>query len=330
MNILVIGGTIFLGRHFVNAAVAAGHTVTLFHRGKSNPDLFPDLEHIYGDRRKDEDLAKLAGRSWDAVYDPSGYFPADVERLLSSLDGQIGHYTFISSISAYSGAGSDRVTEDSPVIPITDEMPRDRVNGENYGAFKAECDRITLERLPDNGLVIRPGLIVGPWDPSDRFTYWPWRVASGGPVLAPGDPDGPVQFIDGRDLAEWSLRLVEGRVTGLFNATGPGTPMSMGSLLEHCRTVTGSNAEFVWADEKFLERENVAPYMEMPLWVPEESNWMSRVDVSRALNHGLVCRPVEDTIRDTQEWFASVERPEGRLRAGLAPERERELLEKLD
>ncbi len=326
MNILVIGGTIFLGRHFVEAALAAGHSITLFHRGKSNPQLFPDVEHIYGDRRNDDDLAKLSGRRWDALYDPSGYFPADVKRLLNVVGDAVDHYTFISSISVYASAGGDMVTEESPVIPISEDMPTDKVTGENYGAFKAECDRLTLENMPGRSLVIRPGLIVGPHDPSDRFTYWPWRIAQGGRVLAPGDPNAPVQFIDGRDLAAWNLRLVEAKGTGVYNATGPSSPISMQAFLEECRDATGSDAEFVWASEEFLLKEEIAPYMQMPLWIPADGNWMSRTDLSRAHAAGLTYRPIGDTVRDTLDWFKGVDRDNGTLRAGITRERELELI----
>ncbi len=330
MNILVIGGTIFLGRHFVDAALKAGHTVTLFHRGKSNPDLFPQIEHIHGDRRSAEDLKKLEGRSWDAVVDPSGYFPKDVELLLGVLGDRIGHYTFISSISAYAGEGTEGPTEDSPVGELTDEMPRDRITPENYGPLKAAAEQKAEEMLPGKVLNIRPGLIVGPNDPSDRFTYWPWRIAAGGDVLAPGEPGESVQFIDVRDLAAWMLRMVERRETGLFNATGPDKPMSMEEFLRTCIDTFDSDVRLCWGSEQFLSEHQVGPYVQMPLWVPAEANGMSRTDVSRARAAGLVFRPLPEIFRDTLDWFRTTDRFGGELRAGIPHEREEELLRKLE
>lgn len=326
MTILVIGGTIFLGRHFVEAALAAGHTVTLYHRGKSNPDLFPEVEHIYGDRRSPDDLKQLEGREWDAVLDTSGYLPDDTATMIDALGDRIGNYTFISSISAYEEPGRVGPTEDSPVLQITEEMPRDRVTNETYGAFKAECERVVVERMPDRVLNIRPGLIVGPYDGSDRFTYWTWRIARGGRVAAPGDPDETVQFIDVRDLAAWTLHMIEAGNTGTYNATGPDRPITMGSFLDRCRSALNSDAELVWIPEERLFAEEIAPYMEMPLWVPSEANGMSRTDISRALENGLTFRPVEETVRDTLEWFRGTDRADGPLRAGLSVEKEERLV----
>lgn len=326
MDILVIGGTMFLGRHFVEAALGAGHTVTLFHRGRTNPDLFPEIEHIHGDRRNPDDLAKLKGRTWDAVVDPSAYFPADVESMAGALRDSVDHYTFVSSISVYADRGDEGADEDSPVIPVTGEMPADKITGENYGAFKAECERIADRIMDGRVLNVRAGLIVGPHDPSDRFTYWPWRVAQGGSVAAPGIPEEPVQFIDVRDLAAWMLAMVEGKRPGTFNATGPEHPLSMRELLETCREVSGSDARFVWLSEELLAAENVAPYTEMPLWIPSSSRGMNRTSIARALAAGLTTRSAAETVADTLAWFGTTDRNGGELRAGLTREREEELL----
>lgn len=330
MNILVIGGTMFLGRHFVEAALAAGHTVTLFHRGKTNPDLFPEIEHIHGDRRNPDDLQKLSGRTWDAVVDPSAYFPADVESLVGLLKNSVDHYTFISSVSVYPDMGTEGPSEESPVIPMTDEMPTDKITGENYGAFKAECERIVQQGMNGRALNVRAGLIVGPHDPSDRFTYWPWRVAQGGTVAAPGIPDEPVQFIDVRDLAAWMLAMVEAKKSGIYNVTGPEQGSSMQEVLDACREATGSDAQFVWLSEDVLAAENVAPYTEMPLWIPSPSSGMNRTSIARAVADGLTTRPLSQTVRDTLAWFGTVERNDGTLRAGINREREEALLGKAE
>ncbi len=328
MNILVIGGTIFLGRHFVQAVLNAGHQLTLFHRGKSNPNLFPEAEHILGDRRLTEDLKKLEGRSWDALFDPSGYFPRDVETLLDVVGLNVNHYTFISSIGVYPH-GKDGSNENSPVEELTSQMSRDKITPENYGPLKAAAEAKGEEMLSGKTLNIRPGLIAGPHDPSDRFTYWPWRVLRGGRVLAPGIPEQSVQVIDGRDLAGWILRLVETGTTGLFNGTGPAQPMPMNRFLGTCKESLGSDAEFLWASEEFLAEHKVSAYTEMPLWIPSESNGMNQADISRALEAGLTFRPIEETIRETMEWFKTTDRFEDGLRAGISRDRERELLGEL-
>ena len=329
MQILVIGGTVFLGRHFVQAALEAGHNVTLFHRGKSNPDLFPDIEHIHGDRRSTDDLDQLKGKTWDLLVDPSAYFPKDVELLLERTRDSIKHYTIVSSISVYSGEGTEGPDEESPVGQLIEEMPRDRIIPENYGPLKAAAEEKAEEMMPGNVLRVRPGLIVGPHDPSDRFTYWPWRINRGGEFLAPGDPKEEVQFIDVRDLAEWMLRLVENRTTGIFNATGPTEQTSMQNFLEHGINTLNTKATPQWASDQFLLEHQVGPYVEMPLWIPGEANGMSRTDISRALKAGLTFRPIAETLRDTLEWFRGTERFNGELRAGLKEEKERALLEEL-
>jgi 2'-hydroxyisoflavone reductase len=324
MNLLILGGTVFLGRHLVEAALRRGHAVTLFNRGRRNPDLFPDVEKLRGDR--DGDLEALRGRGWDAVIDPSGYVPRIVRASAELLAAAVGHYTFISSLSVYA----------DPLDPETDEGGRlsvlpaglegtEEITGESYGALKVQCEQAAEAALPGRALVIRPGLIVGPHDPSDRFTYWPARVARGGEVLAPGDPARLVQFIDARDLAEWMLRLVEAETTGTFNATGPASRLTMGALLATCRAVAGSDATFTWAPEAVLLEHKVAPYTEMPLWVPESEAGFDQFSIARALQAGLTFRPLETTIRDTLAWDAT-RPPDTERRNGLKPEREAVLL----
>ena len=324
MRILIFGGTNFLGRHTAAAALERGHEVTLFHRGQTNPGLFPEAEEILGDR--EHDLGLLAGRDWDAVIDVPGYVPRIVRASAQALAGQARHYTFISTISVYESMPAPGMDEDSPVGKLPE--PSDDVQ-KYYGQLKALCEDEVRAAFPGSAAVIRPGLIVGPFDPTDRFSYWPVRVAEGGEVLAPGDPERQVQVIDARDLAEWTVRCAEQGTTGTFNATGPATRTSMREMLEACREGTGSDATFTWVDEAFLVEQGVGPWMELPLWLPESSEatrGMLAVSIERALAAGLTFRPLAETARDTVAWYRANGSPE--LKAGMARERERELLEK--
>jgi 2'-hydroxyisoflavone reductase len=322
MNVLVLGGTIFLGRHLVETLLARGHAVTLFNRGQHNPDLFPQVEKLRGDRK--ETLEPLRGRTWDAAVDTCGYVPRVVKAAAEALAGAVGHYTFISSISVYADFKQPGITEDYPLGTLEDETGEE-VTGETYGPLKALCEQAAERALPGRVLNVRPSLIVGPHDPTYRFTYWPARVARGGEVLAPGSPEAPVQVVDVRDLAEWTVRALEAGRTGPYNVTGPPTPM--GEVLQTCRTVSGSDVRFTWVDEAFLLEHEVKPWSDLPLWVPEQEGWegFSRVDSGKAVRDGLTFRPLTDTVRDTLEWDRSL--PEDFPRpAGLPPEREAELL----
>jgi 2'-hydroxyisoflavone reductase len=325
MNILILGGTRFLGRHLVEAALARGHTLTLFNRGRSNPGLFPAVETLHGDR--DGDLSALAGRRWDAVIDTCGYLPRVVARSAELLAHAVGQYTFISSISVYSEPMQPGADERAPVGTL-DDPTVEEVTGETYGPLKALCEQAAERALPGRTLTIRPGLIVGPHDPTDRFTYWPARVARGGEVLAPGKPGQPVQVIDARDLAEWNIRMVEQGASGLYNATGPAERLPMGELLQTCRAVSGSDARFVWVDEQFLLDAGVGPWVELPLWLPEQQGGeaLSSVNCARAISAGLSFRPLAETVRDTLEWDAARPQPIER-RAGLDAEKEARVLE---
>ena len=323
MTILIIGGTNFYGRHVTERLIAAGHDVTLFHRGRTNPDLFPEAEHIHGDRRVEADLDRLKGRHWDALFDPSAYFPRDVELLLDRVDGQVEHYTFVSSISVYGETGATGPSEESPVGELTDEMSTDTITPENYGPLKVAAECVAAERMMGKTLIIRPGLIVGPNDPTDRFTWWLWRIAAGGRFPMPGDGAEPVQFIDVRDLAAWTVKMIEERATGVYNATGPAEPLPMRTFIETAVEVIGSGAVPVPVTEEILERHEVAPFSELPLWVPAAYNGMSRTSIARAVDAGLTFRPLEETVRETLDWFAEVDRArEGNLRAGLGREKE--------
>ena len=322
MRLLVLGGTLFLGRHIVDAALARGHDVTTFNRGRTNPDLFPEVEKLHGDR--ESDLSALAGRTWDAAIDVHGRMPSVVRPVAEALAANVDHFTFVSTISAYGDVFPVGLDETLPTAEFAEGL--DERDLANYGPCKAECERIVLRAFDGRAFVPRPGLIVGPHDPTDRFTYWPRRVAAGGEVLAPGDPDRPVQIVDGRDLADWIVRMVESRAAGPFNATGPDYRLTMGGMLETCRSVAASEAELVWVPDGFLLEEGVGQWMELPLWLAEpDLEGMLAVDVSRAVESGLSFRPLAETVRDTLAWRGDGAIAEG---VGLSPEREAKLLER--
>lgn len=339
MKLLVLGGTKFLGRYVVEEALARGHEVTLFNRGQLNPELFPEVEKLRGDR--DGGLEALRGRRWDAVVDPSGYSPRVVRDSASLLADAAEHYTFVSSQSVYKDTSVPGVDEGYPVGTITDEqlgeaeaLQQSELTAapffwERYGALKALCERAAEGAMPGRVLHARAGLIVGPHDYSDRFTYWPRRVAEGGEVLAPGDPGRQIQLIDVRDLAAWMLDMAAARRAGTFNATGPDYTLTMGRVLDVCRGTTGSDARFAWVDEKFMLDAGLRQWMEVPLWVDstdEGNRHFMGINVERALAAGLKFRPLSETVRDTLEWDLS--RPaDTQRRAGLAREREREVLD---
>jgi 2'-hydroxyisoflavone reductase len=324
-NILIMGGTRFLGAHVAMAAAAQGHRVTLFTRGQTEPPISLNAERLRGDRRTG-DFAALRGRRWDAVIDTSGYIPREVRGVADALREATDHYTFVSSISAYANAKQGHA-EDGPLGTLADPSTEE-ITGETYGPLKAACEREALAGFGQRALIIRPGLIVGRFDPTDRFTYWPWRMAQGGDVAAPGRAGRVVQFIDAQDLAEWMLRLVAGRITGVFNATGPATPLPMGDLLAACQRVAQVPAKVCWLREEFLLTQGVLPWSEMPLWIPEsdpDTAGFMDIKIARALAHGLTFRPVEDTVRDALAWARS--RGAARAwKAGLTREREVELL----
>jgi len=320
MDLLIVGGTGFLGRHLVEAALADGHRITLFNRGLSSPDLFPEVETIKGDR--EADISALRGRGWDAVIDTCGYVPRVVGASAALLADAADHYTFVSSISVYPDDIEPGADEGAPVKELADPTVED-VDGETYGGLKALCERAAEEEMPGRVLNVRPGLICGPCDPTDRFTYWPRRIFAGGEVLAPDRLERRVQFIDVRDLAAWIVEMSAEQRTGTYNATGPGYELQMGRLLEECAAVSGSDAEFVWASEGFLEENGVEPFTDLPLWVPREYVGVLAVDCGKAIAEGLSFRPVSETIEGVLEWDIT---RDAELSAGLTPERERELL----
>jgi 2'-hydroxyisoflavone reductase len=323
VRLLVLGGTLFVGRHLVEAALDRGDEVTLFNRGRTNPDLYPEVEHLRGDR--DGDLSALSSREWDAVVDTSARIPRWVKSAADVLTDSVGHYTFISSGSVYADTSRPGTHESAPVHTLEDETTEDYGSPEAYGALKALCERAAEERFSGRALSVRAGLIVGPYDPTGRFTYWPHRIARGGAVLAPEPRDQPVQIVHARDLADWILAMAERRSTGVFNAVGPEQPLTLAGVLEECRRATDSDAELVWVGERFLVDQGVEAWSDLPLWLAPNENHdyagFLSVDVSRAVAAGLRFRPLAATVRET---LAQAEPTDD---AGLSPQRESELLD---
>ena len=324
MKLLILGGTKFLGRHLAEMALARGDEVTLVHRGQTGAGLFPQAQHLIVDRNLGLTAAVNAAprKGWDACIDTSAYFPRQVRLAAAALDANIGRYVFVSTISVYSGFAEPGMTEDAPTAVLSDPSV-EVVNGDNYGGLKRLCEEAALAAFGARCLVGRPGLIVGPFDPTGRFTYWPQRVARGGTVLAPGLPTAPVQFIDVRDLAAWLLHHAEAGTQGIFNLTGPATPLTMGELLDTARAKLNPAATLRWVDEAWLLGEGVKPWSELPIWLPPDSAALHQIDIGRALATGLSCRPLAQTLADTAAWAAGRALPAG---TGLSPQREGDLL----
>lgn len=320
MNILVIGGTRFLGRAIVEAALAAGHDVTLFNRGKTNPGLFPNVQEVHGDRANADDYAPLTGRTWDAVIDTCGYTPNAVDLATKTLD--TGHYTFISTISVYDESVNvmHHADEELALKELPADASHDEVTNETYGALKVLCEQAAEANLPGKVLQVRSGLIVGPHDPTDRFTYWPVRLSRGGTMLAPL-AESPLQVIDARDQAAWIIRMAETQKPGVYNVTGP--TITFGEVLAASRAAVGEGAAaVVHADDDFLLEQEVRPWTDLPLWLPKSQDGLAYVSIEKALADGLAVRPLQDIVADTLQWY-----PKGQdLKAGLSAEREAELL----
>lgn len=322
MKILVLGGTHFLGRHLVEAALLHHHDLTLFNRGKTDPGAFPNVKQIHGDRA--EDIVLLLGHQWDAVIDTSGYLPRVVRQSVEQLAPYVSRYLFVSSISVYRDFHQVQMTEDSPVDRL--KNPDDEDIFQSYGPLKALCEEEVRQGFGQRALIVRPGLIVGPHDPTDRFTYWVRRFASGQAVVVPRPDDRPVQFIDARDLAAWMLQLLERSASGTFQATGPIEPLTMGALIAAFREALPDAGKPVWIPEPFLREHHIAEWTDLPLWISERMGWPGflAVNIDRARDAGLSLRPVTETIHDTWQWDQSRGAPH--LTAGLDDERHNALL----
>lgn len=327
LNLLILGGTGFLGPHTVNAALAQGHQVTLFNRGKTNPHLFPELEKIKGDRNT-QDIEKLSGRKFDAVIDTSAYFPRSVKMALNVLKANIKQYLLVSTISVYRDWSVPDMDETSPVGTLQDPSV-EKITGETYGPLKALCEKEAERLMPGKVSIIRPGLIVGPGDKTDRFTYWPARVNQGGNILAPGNGKDFIQYIDVRDLAEWMVYCLDSQVTGVYNAQTNGRDITMKQLLDSCVKNINPQAKLTWVDSEFLTDNQVVPWSEMPVWIPAKGEYAGSGTMSskKAYANGLKQRSMDTVVNDCFQWFSSL--PEARqkkLRAGISRDKETKVL----
>ena len=328
LRILILGGTGFIGPHQVRYAQQRGHKLTLFNRGKTNPGLFPEIEKLSGDRAVN-DYASLKGRDWDVVIDNPTTLPRWVREAAAVLKGHTRNYVFISTISVYAANDTPGADETAAVATTTEPTSEDARR--LYGPLKALAEQEAEKAYPGKTAVIRPGLIVGPGDYSDRFTYWPARLQRGGEVLAPGAPTDPVQIIDARDLAEFSVRVAEDGTTGTYNATGPQALLTMAEMLGGIRAVMSNDAHLTWVTAEFLDAEKVRPWSDMPVWIPPAGDYrgFAQRDVRRAIAKGLTFRPLAVTAKDTLEFYnGEPEERREKLRAGLAPAREQEVLAK--
>jgi len=321
-RVLVLGGTQFVGRAIVEAALDRGHDVTVFHRGVHPGAFTREVRTIRGDRERDLDAIPATG--WDAVVDTSGYAMPLVQAAARRFEGSA--YIFVSTIAVYRDPGADVLTEQSPTREP--DGRNQEWTGATYGPMKVACEAAVRSIAGDDHLIVRPGIIVGPEDYTDRFPHWCRRIAAGGAVLAPGSPDRPVQWIDARDLAAWTIRAVDHGLRGTFNAAGPASPATFGSMLAGIRDAAGSDARFVWAGEEWLAERGVAVGEAFPFHVPAERAGMFRIDVRRALGAGLALRLLSETVRDTLAWDSARE-PDDR-RARLSADREEALIREIE
>ncbi len=320
MNLLIFGGTKFVGRHITTGALERGHRVTLFNRGKTNADLFPEAEKISGDR--DGGLDALRGRTWDAVIDVNGYLPRLVNASAQMFQGAAAHYVYISTLSVYADFSRDGQTEDAPLATIQDPTV-EVIDEETYGALKALCERAVSEHFPNRATMLRLGYVVGPHDHTDRWTYWVRRASQGGEMLVPGTSGLPVQFIDARDVAAFALHVTEQNITGIFNTCGPASPITWDDVYAEAKRARAADTTFTFVDENFLTEQNLEPGA-LPMFATQSERGIFTFDNSRGIAHGLQFHPLAETVRDTLEWDAQ----HGTPRAGLTPEQEQALLQK--
>ncbi len=326
MKLLILGGTVFLGRTVVECALSRGHEVTLFNRGKTAPQLFSNVKQLHGDR--DGHLDALVGRRFDACIDTCGFVPRIVRQSAQLLSSLVDRYLFVSSVSVYADP-SPQGTDEGGALGTLEDPSAETVTGETYGPLKAACEREVAAAFDGRAVLVRPGLIVGPHDPTDRFTYWPWRADRGGQVLAPGRPERGVQLIDVRDLAGWILDLLEAEAAGTYNAVSAPGALTMSALLHACCEATSTEGGLVWVPDDFLVQADVTAWTELPLWIPEKdpvARGFFQFRNDRAVAAGLRFRPLEETARDTLAWVRT-RSPDHTWRGGLAREKEREILE---
>jgi len=328
MKVLFMGGTGFIGPHMVRALLNAGHEVTLFNRGKSNPHLFPDLAKIKGDRLTD-DIKQVSGHEWDLIVDSSCYIPRAVDMLMDAVNtDQVKQYIFISTISVYASFSQAGITEDSPLAKM-DEDPDSEDIDKWYGALKVRCEEQAEKAMPGRVTQVRCGLIIGPGDKSDRFTYWPVMASGSDEMLAPGTGDDPLQTIDARDLADWVLHCINQKLVGPFNSTNPAGLYNFRDVLHMCRDELNPDLKLTWIPEDFLETQNLQESGGLPLWVGSDEEYAGiwKVNAGLAASKGLKARPLSESIKDTWAWWLTLpEERTAKLKTGISPERQAEIL----
>jgi len=324
MDMLIIGGTKFAGRALTEELLRKGHNVTLFHRGQTNPDIFPNIERIKGDR--DGEISNLGNRTWDVVIDTCGYVPRIVKLSLEYLKDRVKKYVFISTISVYTEGKEINRDEHTDLVTLEDET-QEEITGETYGGLKVLCEKAVEEVYGDKALIIRPGLIVGPYDPTNRFTYWPIRIRKGKNVLTPLI-NRYTQFIDVRDLAKFTVTLIESGKSGIFN--GSGVALTLDNLFNQIKDILSSNASFISFEDQFLLDNKVGPWMQLPLWMPGDKNQgLMQISINKALNAGITFKPLKLTVDDTLQWYDSIDGDNQEWPAGMDINLEQELLEKI-
>ncbi|MBN2478772.1 MAG: NAD-dependent epimerase/dehydratase family protein [Parachlamydiales bacterium] len=327
LNVLVLGGTSFLGPQITNELLKHGHKVTHFNRGNENNFSFPGVEKLKGDR--DGNLKALEGRKWDAVIDTSGYIPRIVEASSKILAKATNHYTYISTISVYENYNQTNISENYPLAKL-DNSNDENITDKTYGPLKTGCERVIKTYFSDNSLIIRPGLIVGPYDPTDRFTYWVRRLAEGGKILVPNNPAQKLQFIDVRDLAKWIVKMVEEQAVGVYNATGPEGELDFEKFIHECSKFAKKKVDIIWVDENFIIDHHLDNWNKFPLWLYSKGNMagLFTINSHKAQDKGLCYRPLLETISDTLRW--DEKRVNRKMRVGLSSEEETDLLNQLN
>ena len=328
LKILILGGTAFTGPHLIKYAMDRGHSISVFNRGKTkatvHKELFNKVEKLVGDRN--DNLEALKGRQWDAVIDNYAVYPRWVRQTADILKDNVDTYLFNSTLSVHAAFSKRGLNEDDLVA--TTDTP-DKEDGSLYGPLKALCEDVTRNVFKERAIIVRPHLIVGPGDTTDRFTYWPVRIQKGGEILAPGSMSHPVQYIDARDLSQFMIHLIENKTSGTFGAVGPLSGLSMAELLYGMRAVVSNDISFTWVDQEFLTKNEVRPWSEMTTWMPEGGEWdgFGSLDNSKSVKAGLTYRPLAETVKDTLDWWEGLpEERRNKPKAGLDYKKEQKAL----